>query len=264
MEVNQARVTQNRSRLRLRGMRRGTTLAAALALMVAACGVDAGDTTTTAASSTTTTTMVETTTTTTPADTTTTTLAGEPIVFGPVENDILMVVGVAYDDVLNLRAGPGVAQPIIDQIPPTFTNLVAQGNTRYLLNGFWIEVDYEGTLGWVNLTYIAYGGDVSDQTANLIDELGVRPVGSTMTDLGEVVAEAFDSDEEPESKIVQVTEVLEGDLFEVTFDVIGLGDDSILGLRLHVFAEKSESGFTLRTVEMTVLCGRGVSDGLCA
>lgn len=74
----------------------------------------------------------------------------------------------------------------------------------------------------------------------------------------------FDSDEEPESDIVQVTEVSEGDLTEVTYDVIGLGDDSILGFRLHIFAEESGAGFTLRTVEATVLCGRGVSDGLCA
>lgn len=276
MDMSKDRVTQIRSRLRLRGMRRVTpALLAALAMLVAACGTDAGtpttttvpDTTTTTAPSTTTTvetttTTVETTTTTTPTDTTTT-LAGEPIVFGPADGDIVMVVGVKYDDVLNLRAAPGADQPISDEIPPTYANLVAQGNTRDLSPGFWIEVDYEGTVGWVNFAYVAFEGDVTDETSTVLDELGERPVEPTMTDLGELVADVFDSEEEGQSDTVQVTEVVEGDLVEVTYDVIGLGDDAVLGYRLHVFAEESGDGFTLRSVEATLLCARGVSGGAC-
>jgi hypothetical protein len=243
-------------------------LLVAIALLTAACGADVAESTTTAAPSTTTTTVEATTTTTVEATTTTsaatiTTLAGEPIEFGPAADDIVMVIGVAYDDVLNLRAAPGANQPISDEIPATFADLVAQGTTCDLSPGFWIEVDYEGTPGWVNLAYIAYEGTVTDETANVIDQLGERPVESTMTDLAEVVASVFASDEEPESDIVQVTEVAEGDLIEVTYDIVGLADDSVRGLRLHIFAEETSSGFTLRTVEVTPLCGRGVSDGLC-
>jgi len=262
MDKNQDRVTDFRSLLRLRGMGRiRTILLAALAVLMAACGADVSDSTPTTAPSTTTTT-IETTTTTPPPDTTTT-LAGEPIEFGPAEDDIVMVAGVAYDDVLNLRAAPGADQPISDEIPPTFADLVAQGNTRDLSPGFWIEVDYEGTVGWVNFAYTAFEGHVTDETANVIDEFGERPVADTMTDLGELVAGVFDSDEEPQSDIVQVAEVVDGDLTEVTYDVVGLGDDSVLGFRLHIFAEESADGFTLRTVEATLLCLRGVSDGLC-
>ncbi|MEX1094343.1 MAG: hypothetical protein WEF28_14475 [Acidimicrobiia bacterium] len=249
-------------------MRRLTpALLVSLALVIVACGADVSDSTTTTTAPSTTTT-VETTTTTVEATTTTsadttTTLAGEPIDFGPAADDVVMVAGVAYDDVLNLRAAPGADQPISDEIPPTFADLVAQGNTRDLSPGFWIEVDYEGTVGWVNLAYIAFEGDTTDETSNVIDELGERPVEPTMTDLGEVVAGVFASDEEPKSDIVQVTEVVEGDLIEVTYDVIGLADDAVRGVRLHIFAEESSDGFTLRTVEVTLLCGRGVSDGLC-
>ncbi len=259
-------VTRFRSLHRLRGMRRSTTgLLAVFALLLAACGADVSESTTTTAPSTTTTTVEATTTTTTtpPDTTTTTTLAGEPIEFGPAADDVVTVVGVEYDDVLNLRAAPGADQPIGDEIPPTFAELIAQGNTRDLSPGFWIEVDYDGTIGWVNLAYIAFAGDVTDETAAVIDELGERPVEATMTDLAEVVAGVFASDEEPESDIVQVTEVAEGDLVEVTYDVIGLGDDAVRGFRLHIFAEKSSNGFELRTVEVTLLCGRGVADGLC-
>ncbi|MGF1618514.1 MAG: hypothetical protein ACFCU2_12020 [Acidimicrobiia bacterium] len=246
-------------------MRRITTiLLASMAMLLAACGADVGETTTTAPLSTTTSVDM----TTTLADTTTTqatptTLAGESIDFGPAADDVVMVAGVAYDDVLNLRAAPGADQPISDEIPATYTDLVAQGNTRDLSPGFWIEVDYEGTVGWVNLAYVAYEGTVTDETANVIDELGERPVEATMTDLAEVVAAVFASDEEPESDIVQVTDIAEGDLTEVIYDVVGFPDDAVRGVRLHIFAEESSNGFTLRTVEVTLLCGRGVSDGLC-
>jgi len=174
-----------------------------------------------------------------------------------------MVVGVRHDDVLNLRAAPGADQPIIAEIPPTYTDLVAQGNTRDLSPGFWIEVDYEGTIGWVNFAFTAFEGHVTDETSTVIDELGERPVESTMTALGELVADVFNSDEEPQVDIVQVAEVTEGDLAEVTYDVIGLGDDSVLGFRLHIFAEETSDGFSLRSVEATLLCSRGTDDGLC-
>lgn len=248
-------------------------------VVVAACGGDEGASTsstssTTATSEATTTTAestptTEQTTTTTLAPTTTapapttTTLAGEPIDFGPRQGDVLIVIGVRHDDVLNLRAGPGVSSPIVASIPPTYTDLVAQGNTRDLPDSFWIEVDYAGTEGWVHMGFIGYEGAVDDQTSYVVDELGVRPVEPSMTDLGELVASVFAS-EEPESDIVQVTPVTSGDLAEVTYDVIGLGDDAVRGVRIHIFAEMVDGGFSLRSVETTSICGRGVdADDLC-
>lgn len=241
-----------------------------MSLLVAACGDEAADTTTTALDSSTTTaapstTTTQATTTTTEAPTTTqepttTTLAGEPIDFGPRAGNVIMVIGVRHDDVLNLRSGPGADQPIVGEIPPTFTDLEALGNTRDLDPSFWIEVDYEGTVGWVHMGFIGFEGVVTDETSHVIDELGERPVESTMTELAEMVADVFDSDEEPESDIVQVTPVTTGDLAEVTYDVIGLGDDSVGGFRLHVFAEETSDGFSLRSVEVTTICTRGVDE----
>lgn len=250
-----------------------------LALAVAACGGDEGATTTVGSTTTTTeattttigpTTTTEMATSTTLPETTTTapaatstTLAGEPIDFGPSEGDILMVIGVRHDDVLNLRAGPGVGAAIVEEIPPTSTDIVALGNTRQLPRSFWIQVEYAGTEGWVHMSYIGYEGVVDDRTSTVVDELGEIPVEATMTGLGELVAGVFAS-EEPESDIVQVTPVTSGDLSEVTYDVIGLGDDAVGGLRLHLFAEEVGGGFSLRSVEVTVICSRGVdADDLC-
>ena len=265
-------------------MRRATpVLIVLLALTAAACGNDAGEATTTstltstttslaptttAAPTTTTTagpattTTVEVTTTTAAPSPTTTTLAGNPIDFGPADGDVLMVIGVRHDDVLNLRAGPGANQPIRDEIPPTFDDLVAEGNTRELPSSLWVEVDYEGTTGWVHMAYIAFEGDTYDDTAQIISDMGERPTESSMTALGELIAEHYTSDA-PQSDIVQVTPVTSGDLSEVTYDVVGFGDDAVRGVRLHVFAEEGGGEFSLRTIEVTLLCGRGVDDGAC-
>ncbi|HUF94839.1 MAG TPA: hypothetical protein VMO52_02050 [Acidimicrobiia bacterium] len=243
-----------------------TLVVTALGLVVAACGVDSGvsETSTTAVEPTTTTTEATIATTTTTVSTTTTVMRGDPVDLGPSAGAELGVVGVAHDDVLNLRAAPGADQAIVDEIPPTYDGLVAEGETRSL-PAFWTKVGYEGNEGWVNLRYLAYLGTTDDMTSQVISEMGGRPEAATMTELGRMVAEALSS-EDPPSDIVEVVETSVGDLGEVTFDVVGLGDDSVRGLRLHVFGEPSNGGFTLRTVEQTVLCDptRGVdADGVC-
>ena len=52
--------------------------------------------------------------------------------FGPRNGDLLAVIGVAHDDTLNLRAGPGTTQAVVDVISPTFEDLIALGETREL------------------------------------------------------------------------------------------------------------------------------------
>ncbi|MFB3098969.1 MAG: hypothetical protein ACE1ZX_02895, partial [Acidimicrobiia bacterium] len=103
-------------------------------LVAAACGTTTATTATTgpadasgtAATSSTTTTSAGTATgtdltTTTAAGATTTTLAGVPIDLGPASGDVLAVVGLAHDDVLNVRAAPGAFNPIVDTIKATGT-----------------------------------------------------------------------------------------------------------------------------------------------
>ena len=265
--------------------RRVLVAGVAFGLVLAACGGGTAETTTSAAGTAapttdpgsvttvgpTTTAPATTTaapTTTMPAATTTTvattTLPGTPIDFGPAAGDTLAVVGVASDDVLNVRAAPGTDQPIVTTLGPLEDDVTALGNTRQLPNSFWFEVEFGGVTGWASAAFLAYLGDTTDQTALLIATLGETPEAETMLGLGLIVAEAFASDE-PASRIVVSVAPTVGDLGEVVYDVIGLGDDSVFGLRLHIFGTPTEGGdgFSLKSVEQTTLCGRGVSDGLC-
>jgi hypothetical protein len=263
------------------------TAAVALAIGLVACGTDAEpaesttsvpvettapDTTapdtvppTTAPApetTTTTTTVPPTTSTTVPATTTPTTVPGEAIDFGPADGDVLGVVGVRHDDVLNVRSGPGTEFGVIAELDPTADDVVALGNTWSRPGSLWIEVDADGEEGWVNLRYVAYLGDTRDATSELIPDMS-ETRAETMLDLGSLVAEAVAGDSDAVSVMSVAPSV--GDLGEVTYDVIGFEDDSVRGVRIHVFGtpDAGGEGFALKSVELTVLCSRGVSDGLC-
>ena len=269
-------------------MRRGglSVVVLVLVFMAAACGDDAGSadttvvtttslaatsittaptTTTTAPTTTTTTTVAPTTTTTsTTVAPTTTTLPGEPIDAPPRRGDIVGVVGVAHDDVLNVRAAPGINQSIVATLEPLEDDVLVLGNARSLPNSIWTQVEIDGVTGWSNISFLAYLGDADDITARLVNDLGETPRAETMLDLGLIVAEALAS-LEPPSRIVMSVAPTVGDLGEVTYDVIGLGDDSLHGVRLHVFGTPDEGGegFVLKAVERTQLCARGISGGFC-
>jgi hypothetical protein len=173
------------------------------------------------------------------------------------------VVGVAHDDVLNLRAAPGANQEIVDRIPPHFSDLVAIGSTRQLSASMWIAVDYEASTGWVNLRYIAYLGAANDVTADVLARLGENPVAGDMLELGLLVAESLGSEDLQTSQVVSGAPTT-GDLGEVTIDVTGSEDDSVRGGRIHVFGQRVDDGFSLHSVEVTPLCARGVDgDGHC-
>jgi hypothetical protein len=259
------------------GSRSALAVLSVCVLVVGACGEDAATSTTTTtvietttSALATTTTSMATTTSTTSATTTTATgttttraseLPGEPIDFGPAAGDTLAVVGVAHDDVLNLRAAPGADQEILEGIPPTFDALTAVGQTRELPGSLWIAVDYQGTEGWVNLTFIGYLGDTTDITHAVTEQLGGTSGAETMLELGLIVAESIAGD--PSADIVMSVAPTVGDLGEVTFDVTGFEDDSVRGSRLHVFGQPIDEAFLLASVEGTVICARGVDDGIC-
>ncbi len=194
-------------------------------------------------------------------------LAGEPFDNGPAAGEALAVVGVAYDDVLNVRALPGADEGVVTDLTPTDTDLVATGQARLLPESIWYEVEAGGETGWVNAHYVAHLGDTTDITAEVRDSGVVPSIVSEMEELGTSVASAVTAPVdggEGNVETVMVVEPSTGDLGEVTYDVIGYADDALYGQRLHVFGTPGEGGgFDLKTVESTLLCRRGVSSGLC-
>ncbi len=194
----------------------------------------------------------------------TTSLPGEPIDLGwPRALDRLGVIGVAHDDVLYVLAAPGEDQPEVVTLGPLATNVVATGRKRALPRSIWFELSGDAFTGWASSRYLAYIGRTTDETARITGELGGRPTEPDMAALGRRVARSQAS-VEPASLVVMSGAPRVGDLGEVTYDVVGLGDDAVSGYRFKVFGSPVPGGFELRNIEATVLCTRGLTaDRIC-
>lgn len=67
------------------------------------------------------------------------------------------VSGVASDDVLNLRYGPGVAYSILEALAPDVTGLQSTGNFGVIDGSTWVELSTP-QLGWVHGGYLTPSG----------------------------------------------------------------------------------------------------------
>lgn len=80
------------------------------------------------------------------------------------------VFGVDDDDVLNVRSGAGVSNPIITTFPPDATGIVITGEEEMVGAARWSEVETEDARGWVNSQFLVANPDVSS-TPGLEDRL---------------------------------------------------------------------------------------------
>ncbi len=178
---------------------------------------------------------------------------------GPPAGATLAVVGVQYDATLPLRSSPGDDQPVVASLGPLEADLVTTGHARQVGTSHWFEVRVAGATGWADATSLAYLGGTDDVTERTVAKLGGPPTADSILELGRIVATAGLSDQSPTpGVIVTVAPTTTGDTGEVTYDVVGFPDDSVLGERMHVFGTAGDR-FTLKKVEATTLCRRGVS-----
>lgn len=181
--------------------------------------------------------------------------------FGPAAGATLAVVGIQYDATLPLRSSPGDDQPVVASFGPLQDDLVATGHARQVGTSHWFEVKASGVKGWADAVSLAYLGGADDVTERIVSKLGGPPTADSMLELGRIVATAEASTQPPPPQVVvTAAPTTAGDTGEVTYDVVGFPDDSVLGERLHVVGTAGDK-FTLQKVEATTLCRRGVSEG---
>ncbi|WP_419838390.1 hypothetical protein [Candidatus Poriferisodalis sp.] len=230
-------------------------------------------------------------------------LPGTPAEFGPAAGTSLGLVGVSHDDFLNvrdvpngsvvatlsLRIAPGdpansklqVRDPAAENSIATLSldGITATGRTRDLATSTWHEIQAGPVIGWASSKYLAplTPSVRLDMTAQVQSAVGSTPTAPTLTELANMVAAAFASDEPPSRiRVTAAPRAIDG-LAEVTVDVVGLPDDSVRGYRLLISADPAGDWradnvdtaggpFTLRNVMATPLCysHRGTGDnGLC-
>jgi hypothetical protein len=184
------------------------------------------------------------------------------------------VVGVEADDVLNVRAQPGVQAQIIDRLDPLHRGFSYTGRARRIGSSIWTEIDVDGELGWVNTRFARLIAGTDDVTSQLGG--AGSATAPTLPGLAEEVVDAYGLAEgyqitwgpdldpnvpaEDQRRVVISDGPSEGDLGEITIDVIDLFDDSVAAERLAIFANPDAGGYSLRTVERTLFCWRGGTD----
>lgn len=65
------------------------------------------------------------------------------------------VVGVASDDRLNVRSGPGVNYPLVGSIPAHGLGVQVGQSGQEVADALWLPVWHQGISGWVNSHYLA-------------------------------------------------------------------------------------------------------------
>lgn len=66
------------------------------------------------------------------------------------------VVSVTNDDVLNVRSGVGIENPIVGTIPPAGMGVQLLGEGEEAADGaLWLPIQYQEVRGWVNSNYLA-------------------------------------------------------------------------------------------------------------
>lgn len=107
-----------------------------------------------------------------------------PTVEGDAE--LYTVVGVASEDLLNVRAGPGTAHPIVGAFPPHAMGLQVTGPGEQVDNAQWLPVRHGELAGWVNGSYLArqtgwVDGQVASRAAQAIMALRDRDMAALST-----------------------------------------------------------------------------------
>ena len=203
----------------------------------------------------------------TPIATTTPTaeLPGDRSELRPSQGATLSVVGVRYDDVLNMRADPGTEARVVQRLGPLTTDAVATGRARRLVDGTWFEIVNEGVTGWASASYLGHMSVTDDATELVIARAGRTPQTATMYGLGRTVA-AFLGDGNALPRIRVVAPGSLGAAGEVTVDILDIGDEAVMGYRLLVKGRRlvDGEGYRLTSLERTTICLRGLtSSGTC-
>jgi hypothetical protein len=188
-------------------------------------------------------------------------LPGTRFVIGPARGQPMVVVGVRYDDELNLRTLPDPAAPVVATAAPLATTplIRSAGEGRLLDRSAWWYVSVDDRSAWANMSFLGSVASPSDAFADLRDQLPAVEADD-LDALVTAIAE-LEGGEEPRPVVTLASRPT---ATGVTFDLIGLGDDAVKGLRFAITVEPTALGSVRLTAALrTPICSRGVSGGLC-
>ncbi|MDE0495934.1 MAG: hypothetical protein OXH86_01140 [Acidimicrobiaceae bacterium] len=219
---------------------------------------------------------------------------------GPAAGTAMTVVGVRWDDVLNVRDAPNgniiarlrlvlsdtrgdeidVLAPDGDDVVAVapLEGVIAAGQTEALRTTVWHRVEVGSTQGWVSDAYVAPIGGWAGHIADLLG----RHLDSTenyenLSDIEAIVRNVLTTMEPNAELVTTVPGGFVEAVGELAMDVIGVHDERLRGYRLRIWMrtdgdwmvlDPSEvtGPFTVQFIEVFELCSniRGIdADGRC-
>ena len=193
---------------------------------------------------------------------------------GPRQGAVLGVVGIAFDEVLTIRAAPATDGVVVGVLPP-LTEVGANGDNR----AAWYEVTANGLTGWAPRANLRALDGTFDLTAGILSSIGSLPRAPSMLELGTIVTDVVvPCDPATPTTIVVVVAPAPGPVSEVVYDTFTgelCGDDSIAGERIRVTGQLVEDSeppangssralvYELVSAESRHICWRGSDGTLC-
>ncbi|WP_150460484.1 hypothetical protein [Nesterenkonia ebinurensis] len=193
------------------------------------------------------------------------------------EGEEVGVAGLSFaDEPFQVRAAPTSEAEVVGELGPLSAAYLGGREREHPAladGGIWREVELADGYGWVETQGdggdLFYFGETQDITEEYIDE--VPPAedpqliaeGVAERSLGED-GEMIDEHGEPmgpDYTLISTPEDHGEEFYRI--DVLGLMDDAMAGYRLFVTVEEAEGGYELIQVERTLICSRGITDGLC-
>lgn len=129
-------------------------------------------------------------------------------------------------------------------------------NTTLPDEGYWAEVRLDGIQGWMPSANLFYFGGVEDVTGEYADIEPVQDPYQALGTIGERSANGM-------GRWAVVTTPDDTGDGAYRLDVTGMQDDAQAGERLRVSFDEDHGLFRVAQVERTLLCARGVTEGMC-
>ncbi len=209
--------------------------------------------------------------------------AGKRFDYGPAKNTVMHVVGVRFDDVLNLRKAPGANAELVTSKAPgplPFPQLLSLGSGWLLDNGaaWWhAEINDPGNARhglhvWAHTNYLKPLAAASNKTNAIVQIIGSDYSG--VENLKQKLLQLRSGDSSSIKIVVSQDEMgLDASGGSVQIELLGYKDDSVYG-EIFYFTftnqwdnskanDRKITGQQIGQILVTPVCQRGVSDGLC-
>lgn len=178
--------------------------------------------------------------------------------------DWVGVAGLApWEAPLEARAEPFEGAEVVGELDSTDAMILAGrqiGHPTFPEEDHWAEVKLADGYAWVPTQHLLFFGAYEDMTDDYIDDVGEYPTEYQAAEA--VVDTVTDGVDGKEGQIITTPEGT-GEAF-YRADITGVPDTSIAGNRIFFWIEEAEAGYTVKKIDGTTLCRRGVSEeGLC-